>query len=104
MTPSKKLKPFMAYLDQGQHSELTKYSKRTQIAMSQLVREAITMRIASQNPYLEGFNDGVRKCITLVNDNTASKMRFPSGMSFGELLTTELKSALMGGEGEASKG
>lgn len=46
MTLSKRLKPFMAYIELAQHNALTKYSKKAKIPMSQLAREAIALRIA----------------------------------------------------------
>ncbi len=49
-TPSKKpLKPFMAYIEDSQHNAMLKYAKKAQIPMSQLVREAIALRIAPDN-------------------------------------------------------
>jgi hypothetical protein len=101
MTPSKRLKPFMAYIEDAQHNALTKYSKKAKIPMSQLVREAIALRIAPDNPYRAGFNDGLQKAIFVVNANEASKMRFPSGRSFAELINQDIESAMMGEHHEA---
>jgi hypothetical protein len=101
MTPSKRLKPFMAYIEDAQHNALTKYSKKAKIPMSQLVREAIALRIAPDNPYRAGFNDGLQKAISVVNANEASKMRFPSGRSFAELINQDIESAMMGEHHEA---
>lgn len=96
MTPSKKpLKPFMAYIDEAQHSAMTKYSRKTQIPMSQLVREAIALRLAPDNPYRSGFNDGLKQAMKVVSANKAAQMRFPSGKSFAELVNEELENAQM---------
>lgn len=93
MTPSKKkpLKPFMAYIEDSQHVAMMKYAAKAQIPMSQLVREAIAMRIAPENPYRSGFNDGLNKAIEVINANKASQMRFPSGKSFAELINDDLQ-------------
>lgn len=101
MTPSKRLKPFMAYLEVGQHTALTKYSRKTQIPMSQLVREAIAMRIAPNDPYRSGFNDGLDKAIEAVTANKVSQMRFPSGKSFAEHINQDLENLRMTDEGTA---
>jgi len=101
---SKKLKPFMAYIDESQHTAMAKLSKKTKIPMSQLVREAINMRVSSGNPYVNGFNDGLNKAINIVSANTASQMRFPSGKSFAELINEEISTANMEEESESLKG
>lgn len=103
-TPSKKLKPFMAYIDDSQHVNMLKLSKKTKTPMSQLVREAINMRVASGNPYVNGFNAGLNKAISIVSANTASQMRFPSGKSFAELINEDISAAIMEEEGENSQG
>lgn len=95
-TPSKKpLKPFMAYIEEAQHTAMLKYAKKANVPMSQLVREAIALRIAPSDPYRAGFNDGLNKAMELVNANTASKMRFPSGKSFAELINDDIDGAKM---------
>lgn len=104
MTPfrPKPLKPFMAYIEEAQHVAMMRYSKKAQIPMSKLVREAIAMRIAPENPYRSGFNDGLKRAMKIVNDNKAAQMRFPSGKSFAELINEELDTALMGEHHEAA--
>ncbi|NBX51268.1 ribbon-helix-helix domain-containing protein [bacterium] len=105
MTPSKKpLKPFMAYIEESQHTQMMRYAKKANIPMSQLVREAIALRIAPTNPYRSGFNDGIDKAMTLVNANKASQMRFPSGKSFAELINEDLESAKMSEQHENTEG
>lgn len=103
-TPSKgkPLKPFMAYIEESQHMALFRYARKAQIPMSQLVREAIALRIAPENPYRSGFNDGLKRAIDVVAKNTAAQMRFPSGKSFAELLSEELETAMMGEHHEGS--
>jgi hypothetical protein len=101
-TPSKKLKPFMAYIDESQHVSMTKLSKKTKTPMSQLVREAINMRVIPGNPYVNGFNAGLNKAMSIVAGNNASQMRFPSGKSFAELINEEIATAIMEEESEAS--
>ncbi|NBX51798.1 hypothetical protein EBT25_18125, partial [bacterium] len=86
------------------HNALTKYSKKAKIPMSQLAREAIALRIAPGNPYVSGFNDGLKKAIALINANEAFQMTFPSGKSFAELINAELESAVMGENNETSQG
>lgn len=99
---SKKLKPFMAYIDESQHTAMMRMSKKQNIPMSQLVREAINMRVAKGTPYISGFNDGLAKAMSIVEENKASQMRFPSGRSFAELINEEINQARMEEQSEAT--
>jgi hypothetical protein len=89
MTPS--LKPFMAYLEYPIYADLKKFSKKHNVSMSQIIREAILARISDGDRYVAGFNDGVTKAMSVVQDNRAAKMRFPSGKSFAELVVEDLQ-------------
>lgn len=103
MTPSKKpLKPFMAYLEEGQYTRMRRFALKTRIPMSQLIREAIDMRIANGNPYVDGFNAGIEKAMTVVSANKAAEMRFPSGKSFAELINADLENTRMDKNAEES--
>lgn len=105
MTHSKKrLKPFMAYLDEGQYVRMRRFSVKAKIPMSQLIREAIEMRIASGTPFVEGFNAGIDKAMSVVSANKAAEMRFPSGKSFAELINTDLENARMEKNEEETQG
>lgn len=93
-TPSTKLKPFMAYIENSQYTKLRKLSTKSKIPMSQLIREAIDIRV-SENQFTAGFNSGLEHAMKMISANNASQMRFPSGKSFAELLNEELESARM---------
>jgi hypothetical protein len=95
MTPSKKLKPFMTYLDDDEYVKLKKFAKTKKVTMARILREGLEVRMAQDNPYLKGFNDGLTSAIKVVNENQASQMRFPSGQSFGELMTSEISKLTM---------
>lgn len=84
-------KPFMCYLDNEQYQRLRKFASKSKLSMTQVIREGVDVRIAKGNPYVQGFNDGLAKAINLVEANKASQMRFPSGKSFGDLISEEIK-------------
>lgn len=90
MTHFKQYKPFMAYLEQVEIDRLKRFSKQTKLSMAQIVREAISQRMANGDPYQEGFNAGVDKSINAVNNMKSAQMRFPSGRSFAEMIDDEL--------------
>ncbi|MEI8286209.1 MAG: hypothetical protein WCG15_02790 [Actinomycetes bacterium] len=105
MTLSKKVKPFMTYLDDADYVKLKKFAKSKKVTMARILREGLEVRMAQDNPYLKGFNDGLNAAINVINANQASQMRFPSGQSFGELINTEIHNLIMREvNGESSKG
>jgi hypothetical protein len=83
-------KPFMAYLSPKDIINLKKFSKTSRVPMSQIIREAVSGRLASGNPYTAGFNAGLQKAISVVGNIQAAQMRFPSGLSFAELVDAEV--------------
>ena len=105
MTPSKKLKPFMTYLDDADYVKLKKFARTKRVTMARILREGLEVRMAEDNPYLKGFNDGLTAATKVINENQASQMRFPSGQSFGELMTLEISKLTMWEvQGETTKG
>jgi hypothetical protein len=63
--------------------------------MARILREGLEVRMAQDNPYLKGFNDGLSAATKVINDHQASQMRFPSGQSFGELINAEIDGLIM---------
>jgi hypothetical protein len=105
MTPSKKLKPFMTYLDDADYVKLKRFARTKKVTMARILREGLEVRMAQDNPYLKGFNDGLTAATKVINDHQASQMRFPSGKSFGELINEEIAHLIMREvEGENLKG
>jgi hypothetical protein len=90
MTHFKQYKPFMAYLEPTEIDKLKKFSKQTKLPMAQIVREAVSQRMANGDPYQSGFNAGVDKSINTVNNMKPAQFRFPSGKSFAEMIDDEL--------------
>ena len=88
--PSNNYKPFMTYLTPPEYAKLKKFASKHKAPMSQIVREAVTARIAGGNPYISGFNAGLEEAINAVNGMQSAQMRFPSGRSFAELVADDL--------------
>ena len=84
-----KLKPFMTYMTEADHTILRKFAKAKKITMAQLIREGVAMRM-SDGTYASGFNDGIKSAIESISKLPAAQMRFPSGQSFAELISDEL--------------
>lgn len=88
--PSNNYKPFLTYLDPREYIKLKRFASKHKTPMTQIVREAITARIADSNAYVNGYNDGLQEAINAVNAMKHAQMRFPSGKSFAELVTDDL--------------
>ena len=95
MTFTSTYKPFMAYLEPKQIAILKRFSKTHKTPMAQVIREAVNARLLSGDQYTGGFNDGLNKAISVVNGLDAAQMRFPSGLSFAELIDTEVSKHIM---------
>ena len=95
MTLSKKLKPFMTYLDDSDYVKLKRFAKSKKVTMARILREGLEVRMAQDNPYLKGFNDGLTAATNVINEHQASQMRFPSGQSFGEMMSVEISNLTM---------
>jgi hypothetical protein len=105
MTLSKKekLKPFMTYIDDTDYVKLRKFAKSRKLTMAQVLREGLSMRVAVDNPYLQGFNEGLDASIKIISGHHAAQMRFPSGQSFADLMTDEIMKQRLRSEDENLK-
>lgn len=95
MTFSANYKPFMTYLAPKDILRLKKFSKASKMPMTQIVREGLDARLSFGNQYTNGFNEGILKAIKVVSGIEAAQMRFPSGLSFAELVEQEVSKSLM---------
>jgi hypothetical protein len=92
-----KLKPFMTYMTEADHTSLRKFARAKKTTMAQIIREGIAMRM-SDGSYISGFNDGVKASIKTIDALPAAQMRFPSGQSFSNLIADELFKQMIVGE------
>ena len=95
MTLSKKLKPFMTYIDDNDYVKLKRLAKKQRITMAQVIREGLSLRMVEGDPYLQGFNDGLNKASEVITAHNAGQMRFPSGQSFADVICDELSNHIM---------
>jgi hypothetical protein len=98
---SKDIKPFLTYLEHDNYINLKRFAKTAKKPMAQIVREAVSARITTGNPYVSGFNDGIHKSIDAINNMNHAQMRFPSGKSFAEIVSDDLTNLLMKEQHEA---
>ena len=61
--PSNNYKPFLTYLEPAEYIRLKKFAAKHKTPMTQIVREAITARIADSNAYVTGYNDGIQEAM-----------------------------------------
>lgn len=53
------------------------------------------MRMAGENPQIDGFNQGLNKASEVISGMKMAQMRFPSGASFAEMISDELAKHIM---------
>jgi hypothetical protein len=95
---TKKLKPFMTYLDEDHHASLKKFAKAKKLTMAKLLREGLMMRMSEGHEYINGFNDCLNQVEGVLANNRAAQMRFPSGKSFADMMIDEISLLKMRGE------
>jgi predicted alpha-1,6-mannanase (GH76 family) len=87
----KTVKQKVIYLPHELADKFEKYSSKNKITQSRLVCEGITMRMSgTEDPFNEGFNQGLNEAMRIVRETKGAKMMFPSGKSFGELVCDEI--------------
>jgi hypothetical protein len=87
----------MIYVTPADKEAMTKYSLDNKMTVSQIVREGVRMRLQG-NDFNTGFNDGLNEAIKIVNSTVGAQMRFPSGKSFADLVSDNLKLAIRDGK------
>ena len=90
MTSKENYKPFMVYLRPSDISKLKTFAKKCKLPMTQIVRESIKLRMTEDNPYVDGFNDGLDQAMKSVVSMEESQIIFPTGKSFAQLVKIKL--------------
>jgi hypothetical protein len=52
------------------------------------------MRMEIDDPFKNGFNQGLNEAMRIVRETEGAKMMFPSGKSFGQLVCDEIEKFL----------
>lgn len=81
----------MVYMTPPQLKQLKTFAKASRLSVSQVVREAVIMRIDVENPYNKGFNDGIDCAIQTARDSNGGQIRFPDGRTFADCVADNLK-------------
>ena len=86
-----KYKPFMAYIEPEMLTKLKKFSKKSKTTMTEIVRQALNAKMIDGDPYVAGFNDGIKKAAIGISNTQGAQMMFPSGKSFATLVIDEIE-------------
>ena len=82
----------MLYLDQKEYAALKRFAKKSEKPMTQVIREALEIRMSDQlDPYSTGLKDGLNKAMEIAQLSKGGQMKFPSGKSFGEMVSDEIE-------------
>jgi hypothetical protein len=91
MTRFKTVAPLMIYVPPAELTELKRFAKSAKKPVSHIAREGIRMRLAGEeNPYNQGYDDGLNAAMEIAQKTKGAQMRFPSGKSFGQLVCDEI--------------
>lgn len=88
----------MTYIDEDSHAALKKFAKAKKLTMSKLIREGLMMRMSEGHEYINGFNECLNQVESLLSNNRAAQMRFPSGKTFADMMIDEISLLRMRGE------
>jgi len=81
----------MIYMPPAELADLKKFAKSSKKPVSHVAREGIRMRLAGEdNPYNQGYDDGLNAAMEIAQKTKGAQMRFPSGKSFGQLVCDEI--------------
>jgi hypothetical protein len=83
------------YLEQSEKERITKFAEKSDISVGQFAREAFKMRMeGGDNPYNNGFNQGLNEAIRIANACDGATMMFPSGKTFGKVVSDDIEKFL----------
>jgi len=81
----------MVYVDANDKPRIQDYADKHKMSVSKLAREAFAMRMSdADSPYNQGYNQGLNDAIKIATTHDGGKMKFPSGISWGETLADEI--------------
>jgi len=92
MSRFKSVVPLMVYVDPSDRAKIQSFAKKKKINVSQLARESFLMRMSgNDDPFNNGFNQGLNEAMRIVSKTEGAKMMFPSGKSFAQLVCDEIQ-------------
>ena len=95
MSRFKSVVPLMVYVDPSERTKIQSFAKKEKLNVSQLARESFRMRMSgSDDPFNNGFNQGLNEAMRIVSSTEGAKMMFPSGKSFATLVCDEIEKFL----------
>lgn len=84
----------MVYVDTSEKERITKYAEKHGISVGQLAREAFKMRMAGDDPFNKGFNQGLNEAMRIANSCDGATMMFPSGKTFAKVVCDDIEKFL----------
>jgi hypothetical protein len=92
MSRFKTVVPIMVYVEPTARAKIQSFAKKEKTNVSQLAREAFKMRMSGdEDPYNNGFNQGLNEAMKIVSTTEGAKMMFPSGKSFAQLVCENIE-------------
>ena len=95
MSRFKSVVPIMVYVDPTERTKIQSYAEKKKMSVSQLARESFAMRMSgNDDPFNNGYNQGLNDAIQVINTTEGAKMAYPSGKKVSELLNDEIEKLL----------
>ena len=91
----KTVKQKVIYLPHELAEKFEKYAKKNDITQSKIVCEGIVMRMSgNDDPFNQGFNQGLNEAIRITNSCEGATMMFPSGKTFAKVVSDDIEKFL----------
>lgn len=89
-----KPKAFIVYMDHDDHKRLQKFALANKLAMTQVMREALDMRLAKDAQYITGFNDGLKSALEQIKKTPVAQITFPNQKTLAQVVEDALNTAI----------
>jgi len=87
-----KIARVMIYFSEKEYAALKKFAKKSDKPMTQVIREGLEIRMSDQmDPYSTGLKEGLNKAMEIAQTAKGGQMKFPSGKSFGQMVSEEIE-------------
>jgi len=84
------------YISKELHRKIHEYVKHNHMSLSQLTREALTLRMDASEAYNDGFNAGLNQAMVIAHDTKGSGMMFPSGKTWATAVCDDIELFIRG--------
>lgn len=93
--PDKNHKAFIVYMTTDEHKRLQKFALKYKLSMTQVMREALEMRLSQDAAYINGFNAGLQTAVKVITSNPLSQITFPNQKTLAKVAEDDILACTM---------